>query len=115
MLGAELSPHLGYPPGERQPADQPGHRNGTRPGPVLPDAGALSLAIPRDRAGTVAPQLVPKGTRRLPGFDARVLSLYPRGLSVREIQRHLAELYQITMAPDVAGTVTDAVLEKATA
>jgi putative transposase len=69
---------------------------------------------PRDRAGTFAPQLVPKHARRLPGFDQQVLSLYARGLTVREIQGHLEELYQIEIAPSVISTVTDAVLEEVT-
>jgi transposase-like protein len=115
MLGAELSHHLGYAPGEAKPADQANHRNGTTPKTVLTDDGTLPLDVPRDRAGTFEPQLVPKGVRRLPGFDAKVLSLYARGLTVREIQGHLEELYQIAIAPDVISTVTDAVLEEVTA
>ncbi len=115
MLGAELTQHLGYAPGQEKPVGQPNHRNGTTPKTVLTDDGMLPLEIPRDRAGTFAPQLVPKGIRRLPGFDAKVLSLYARGLTVREIQGHLEELYQIAIAPDVISTVTDAVLEEVTA
>lgn len=69
MLGAELTHHLGYAPGEEKPAEQANHRNGTTPKTVLTDDGALPLDVPRDRAGTFAPQLVPKGVRRLPGFD----------------------------------------------
>ena len=114
MLGAELTEHLGYGPGEAKPTDQPNHRNGTTPKTVLLDDGALPLDIPRDRAGTFTPQLVPKGVRRLPGFDAKVLSLYARGLTVREIRGHLEELYQVQVAPDVISTVTDAVLEEVT-
>jgi len=71
-LGAELTHHLGYAPGAERPEAQPNHRNGSTPKTVLTDAGALPLAIPRDRAGTFAPQLVPKHARRLPGFDAKV-------------------------------------------
>jgi transposase-like protein len=115
MLGAELSHHLGYAPGDEKPAGQPNHCNGTTPKTVLTDDGKLPLDVPRDRAGTFEPQLVPKGVRRLPGFDAKVLSLYARGLPVREIQGHLEELYQITIAPDVISTVTDAVIEEVTA
>ena len=115
MLGAELTHHLGYAPGEEKPAGQANHRNGSTPKTVLTDDGALPLDVPRDRAGTFAPQLVPKGVRRLPGFDAKVLSLYARGMTVREIQGHLEELYQIAIAPDVISTVTDAVLEEVTA
>jgi transposase-like protein len=115
MLGAELTHHLGYAPGEAKPPGLANHRNGSTPKTVLTDDGSLPLDIPRDRAGTFAPQLVPKGVRRLPGFDAKVLSLYARGMTVREIQGHLEELYQIEIAPDVISTVTDAVLEEVTA
>ena len=115
MLGAELSQHLGYAPGEDKPAGQANHRNGTSPKTVLTDDGALPLDVPRDRAGSFAPQLVPKNVRRLPGFDAKVLSLYARGLTVRDIQGHLEELYQIAIAPDVISTVTDAVVDEVTA
>lgn len=115
MLGAELTQHLGYAPGEDKPPGQANHRNGSTPKTVLTDDGALPLEIPRDRAGTFAPQLVPKGVRRLPGFDAKVISLYARGLTVREIQGHLEELYQIAIAPDVISTVTDAVVAEVTA
>lgn len=114
-LGAELSHHLGYAPGEDKPDGQANHRNGSTPKTVLTDDGAVPLDIPRDRAGTFEPQLVPKGVRRLPGFDAKVLSLYARGMTVREIQGHLEELYQIAIAPDVISTVTDAVMAEVTA
>ncbi len=113
-LGAELTAHLGYAPGDAKPAGQPNHRNGTTPKTVITDDGALALQIPRDRAGTFTPQLVPPHVRRLPGFDAKVLSLYARGMTVREIRGHLEELYQVHVAPDVISTVTDAVLEEVT-
>jgi transposase-like protein len=115
ILGAELTHHLGYAPGESKPATQPNHRNGTTPKTVVTEDGALPLAIPRDRAGTFAPQLVPKGVRRLPRFDQNVLSLYARGMSVREIREHLEELYQVEVAPDLISTVTGEVLEEITA
>ena len=114
ILGAELTHHLGYGPGEARPAAQPNHRNGTTPKTVLAGDDAVTLDVPRDRAGTFAPQLVPEHVRRLPGFDQKVLSLYARGLTVREIQGHLEELYQIEVAPSVISTVTDAVLEEVT-
>ena len=114
VLQGELTAHLGYPPGgERAPDGNA--RNGTTPKTVLTDEGALPLAIPRDRAGTFAPQLVPKGVRRLPGFDAKVLSLYARGLTVRELQAHLEECYQVEVSPAVITAVTDEVLAEATA
>ena len=115
MLGGELTHHLGYAPGETKPPAQANHRNGTTPKTVLTEDGAIPLAIPRDRAGTFEPQLVPKHVRRLPRFDQNVLSLYARGMTVREIQAHLEELYQVAVAPDVISTVTDAVLDEVTA
>jgi transposase-like protein len=114
-LGAELTHHLGYAPGEPKPPTQPNHRHGTTPKTVLTDDDQIPLDIPRDRAGSFTPQLVPKGLRRLPGFDEKVLSLYARGLTVREIRGHLEELYQVTVAPDLISTVTDEVLEEVTA
>jgi transposase-like protein len=114
ILSAELTHHLGYAPGQEKPATQPNHRNGATPKTVVTDDDTVTLAIPRDRAGTFEPQLVPKHVRRLPGFDAKVLSLYARGMTVREIQGHLEELYQIEVAPSVISTVTDAVVEEVT-
>lgn len=109
VLRAELTQHLGYPEGER-PAGMANARNGSTPKTVLTDEGALPLAIPRDRASTFAPQLVPKGVRRLPGFDQKVLSLYARGLTTRELQAHLEECYQVPVSPDLITAVTDEVL-----
>jgi putative transposase len=114
VLQAELTEHLGYAPGTGRGADG-NARNGTTPKTVLTDEGALALAIPRDRAGTFTPQLVPKGVRRLPGFDQKVLSLYARGLTVRELQAHLEECYQMPVSADVITAVTDAVWEEAQA
>jgi transposase-like protein len=115
MLAGELTHHLGYAPGAEKPADQTNHRNGSTPKTVITESGELPLEIPRDRAGSFAPQLVPKGVRRLPKFDTTVLSLYARGLTVREIQGYLEELYEIPIAPDVISTVTDEVIAEATA
>jgi putative transposase len=115
VLSGELTHHLGYERGEEKPVGQRNHRNGTTPKTVLTEEGAIPLAIPRDRAGTFEPQLIPKNARRLPRFDQNVLSLYARGMTVREIQGHLEELYQVDIAPDVISTVTDAVLEEVTA
>lgn len=115
MLAGELTHHLGYAPGADKPADQTNHRNGSTPKTVITESGELPLEIPRDRAGSFTPQLVPKGVRRLPKFDATVLSLYARGLTVREIQGYLEELYEIPIAPDVISTVTDEVMAEATA
>ena len=101
MLGAELSHHLGYPPGGTKPDDTTNHRNGTSEKRVLTDDGPMAVEIPRDREGTFEPQLIPKHARRLAGFDEKVLALYARGLTVREIQKFLAEIYSIEVSPDL--------------
>jgi len=115
-LGAELTDHLGYEKGVAPPARARGNsRNGHSAKTVLTEDGAIDLAIPRDRAGTFEPALVPRGVTRLDGFDARIVSLYARGLSVREIQAHLKELYATDVSPDLISRVTNAVLEDITA
>ena len=115
MLGGELSHHLGYPPGTEKPDDASNHRNGTSSKTVVTDNGPVAIAVPRDRAGTFEPVLVPKHARRLPGFDDKVLALYARGLPTREIQKFVAEIYGIEVSPTLISEVTDAVLEEVTA
>jgi transposase-like protein len=114
VLAGELTHHLGYARGAAKPGDQANHRNGSTPKTVLTEDGPIPLAIPRDRAGSFEPQLVPKNVRRLPRFDQNVLSLYARGMTVRDIQAHLEELYQVDVSPDVISTVTDEVLTEVT-
>lgn len=115
MLGGELTHHLGYPPGADKPPDTSNQRNGTSGKTVLTDEGPLTLDIPRDREGTFAPQLIGKHERRFAGFDDRILALYARGLTVREIQAFLAEMYTVEVSPDFISTVTDAVHTEVTA
>jgi transposase-like protein len=115
VLRAELTQHLGYPEGAERPAGETNARNGTTPKTVLTDEGALPLDIPRDRASTFTPRLVPKGVRRLPGFDQKLLSLYARGLTVRDLQAHLEECYQVPVSADVITAVTDEVLQEVAA
>lgn len=115
MLGGELSYHLGYPPGGTKPEDTTNHRNGTSEKRVLTDDGPMAVEIPRDREGTFEPQLIPKHARRLAGFDEKVLALYARGLTVREIQKCVAEIYSIDVSPDLISEVTDAVVVEVTA
>ena len=114
-LGAELSHHLGYAAGEAKPEEASNHRNGTSGKTVLTDDGPLSLAVPRDRAGTFEPQLIPKHERRFTGFDDKVVALYARGLTVREIQAFLKDMYAIDVSPDLISTVTEAVVAEVTA
>jgi putative transposase len=113
-LGAELTHHLGYPPGAKSEA-VPNHRNGTTSKTVLMDDGRVDLDVPRDRAGTFEPVLIPKHERRFTGFDDKILALYARGLTVREIQGFLREMYAVDVSPDLISTVTDAIVEEVTA
>src|ERR1700761_8057047 len=111
-LGAELSEHLGYEKGDPAGRSSGNSRNGYSSKTVIGDDGAIEIAVPRDRNGSFEPQIVAKGQTRLDGFDDRVISLYARGLSVREIQAHLQELYRVEISPDLISRVTDAVLEE---
>lgn len=111
-LQGEMTHHLGY-----QKHDPSGHntgnsRNGTSPKTVKGKRGQVQIEVPRDRNSAFEPQLIPKGQSRIDGFDERVLSLYARGLSVREIQAHLEEIYGTSVSPDLISTVTDAVLDE---
>jgi putative transposase len=115
MLGGELTHHLGYPPGGEKPPDTTNQRNGTSGKTVLTDDGPLTLDIPRDREGTFEPQLIGKHERRFTGFDDKILALYARGLTVREIQAFLVEMYAVEVSPDFISTVTDAVHGEVTA
>ncbi len=115
ILGAELSHHLGYPPGADKPAEMGNHRNGATGKTVLTDAGPLRIDIPRDRQGRFEPLLIPKHERRFTGFDDKIVALYARGMTVREIQGFLAEQYGTEVSPDFISSVTDAVMAEVTA
>lgn len=114
-LGGELTHHLGYTVGGAKPADTTNHRNGTSEKTVLTDDGPLPLAVPRDRDGTFEPRLIGKHERRFTGFDDKVIALYARGLTVREIQAFLSEMYGVDVSPDLISRVTDAVIAEVTA
>src|SRR5512134_97891 len=115
MLNAELDEHLAAESAEADSAAGAGnHRNGYSKKTVLTDTGKLDLDIPRDRRGSFEPQLIAKYQRRFPGFDEKIVSMYARGMSVREIQGHLRELYGIEASPQLISTVTDAVLDEVT-
>jgi putative transposase len=112
ILNAELDQHLSA---ERAGAEGGGprnHRNGHSRKTVLTGTGKLELQVPRDRQSSFEPQLIAKYRRRFPDFDEKIISLYARGLTVREIQGHLRELYGVEVSPDLVSTVTDAVLEQ---
>lgn len=109
-MGAELQHHLGYPEGAERPAGQTNHRNGHSGKTVLTEDGPLRLAIPRDRDGAFEPILIPKHARRFTGFDDKIVAMYARGMTVREMQAFLAEQYGTTVSPAFISDVTDAVL-----
>src|SRR5579875_618128 len=111
-LGAELTEHLGYEKGDPAGRGTGNNRNGVSTKTVLTNDGEVEISVPRDRAGTFEPQLIPKGQTRFDGFDNKILSLYARGMTVREIQGHLTELYGIDVSPDLISRVTDAVLDE---
>src|SRR5436190_1866054 len=114
-LGAELTHHLGYAPGTGKPDDRTNHRNGTSGKTVLTDDGPLAIAVPRDREGSFEPQLIGKHERRFTGCDDKIIALYARGMTVREIQAFLAEMYAVDVSPDLISSVTDAVVAEVTA
>lgn len=109
MLNAEMDHHLA---GE---AAQGNSRNGYSRKTVTTDTGTIELALPRDRQATFDPQLIAKYQRRFPGFDDKIVSMYARGMSTREIAGHLRDLYGIDVSPDLVSAVTDAVLEEVAA
>ena len=110
-LEAELSGHLGYEPHSIKGRGSGNNRNGKGRKTVQGDTGALEIEVPRDRNGTFEPQLVKKRQRRLEGFDDKVLALYARGLSTRDIQGQLEELYGAEVSPTLISNVTNAVME----
>ncbi len=111
-LGAELTHHLGYEKGDPAGRGTGNNRNGTSAKTVLTEDGSVEIDVPRDRNGSFEPQIVPKGETRLDGFDDKIISLYARGMTVREIQGHLRELYAVDVSPDLISRVTDAVLDE---
>lgn len=115
VLGAELSHHLGYAPGANKPEAVSNHRNGSSDKTVLTGAGPLRIEVPRDRDGSFEPLLIPKHERRFTGFDDKIVAMYARGMTVREIQAFLAEQYGTEVSPDFISSVTDEVMAEVTA
>ena len=106
MLNAEMDVHLDSPAEQ----DAGNHRNGSSQKTVLSGDGALDLSIPRDRRGRFDPALIAKYQRRFPGFDDKIIALYARGMSTRDILGRVGELYGITISPDLVSAVTDSVI-----
>lgn len=114
-MNAEMTGHLGYGPGEKKPEDQSNHRNGTSGKTVITDDGPIRIEVPRDREGSYEPQLIGKHERRFTGFDQKIVSMYARGMTVREIQAYLLEMYGTEVSPDFISTVTDEVMAEVVA
>lgn len=113
-LEAELSDHLGYDRYAPAGRGSGNSRNGTSPKTVRTEIGEVTVQVPRDRAGTFEPQIVPKHQRRLDGFDQNVLSLYAKGMTTGDIATHLAEMYGQEISRDLVSTVTDRIVEEMT-
>jgi len=111
-MEAELTHHLGYEHGEEPSAGQGNRRNGLRSKTLRSDTGPIEVQVPRDRDGSFEPQIVPKHQRSFNGFDDKILSMYARGMSVRDIQAHLEEIYGVEVSPDLISRVTDAVIDE---
>jgi putative transposase len=105
-LAEEMTGHLGYEKHDPAGRGSGNSRNGTTPKTVLTDAGAVDLAVPRDRNGSFEPRIVRKGQTRLEGFNERVTALYARGMTVRDIRAHLREMYDVDVSPDLISRVT---------
>lgn len=113
MLEAEMSHHLGY---EKHGVSKENgnYRNGTTTKKLITDNDSFVVDIPRDRSGNFDPKLVGKYQRRLPGFDEKIVSMYARGMTTRDIQQHIEEIYQTSVSPDLISTITDEVIQEVT-
>ena len=111
-LQGEMTHHLGYAKHEPSGRNTGNSRNGSYDKTVIGEHGEMAVKIPRDREGTFEPQILPKGVSRFSGFDDKIISLYARGLTTRDIQSHLQEMYGVEVSPTLISTVTDAVEEE---
>lgn len=111
-MQAELTHHLGYSKHDPDGYNSGNSRNGTGKKKLKGDFGELPIEVPRDRQASFEPQIVPKGQTRFDGFDDKIISLYARGLSTREIQAHLEEIYKVEVSPALISKVTDAVSDE---
>ena len=110
-LAAELTEHLGYDKGEPTTQARGNARNGTTSKMVDSEVGPFEIEVPRDRTGTFTPRLVRKGQRRLDGLDAMIISLYAGGMTVRDIQHHLASTLSVELSSGTISRITDAVAD----
>lgn len=114
-MSAEMTEHLGYKHGNAKPAGQANQRNGTSGKTVITDDGPVDIEVPRDRDGSFEPLIIPKHERRFTGFDQKIIAMYARGMTVREIQGYLLEMYGTEVSPDFISKVTDEVMAEVTA
>ena len=114
-MSAEMNDHLGYRQGESKPEGQSNQRNGTSGKTVITDDGPVRIEVPRDRDGSFEPQIVGKHERRFTGFDQKIIAMYARGMTIREIQGYLAEMYGTEVSPEFISKVTDEVTAEITA
>ena len=112
VMEAEMTGHLGYKKHERAGDNSGNSRNGVTIKTLKGDFGEMALATPRDRNATFEPKIVSKGQRRWTGFDDKIISMYSRGMSTREIQGHLEEIYKVEVSPALISSVTEAVMEE---
>jgi putative transposase len=111
-MNAEMSHHLGYESGDAAPAGQTDRRNGTSTKMVRTGSGEVEIEVPRDRDGTFEPAIVGKHERHFNGFDDKILSMYSRGMSTRDIRAHLQEIYRVDVSAELISHVTDAVVDE---
>jgi Transposase, Mutator family len=111
-LGGELTHHLGYEKHAPEGRGAGNSRNGTTPKTLRGKRGQVQIDVPRDRNSEFEPQLVKKGQTRFDGLDEKIISLYARGMTQREIQGHLEEIYGVEISPSLISTVTDAVMDE---
>jgi transposase-like protein len=111
-LGEELTEHLGYDKHDPAGRGSGNSRNGTTPKRLLTEVGGIDLDVPRDRGGSFEPKIVRKGQTRLDGFNERIIALYARGMTTRDIRAHLREIYDVDVSPDLISRVTDAVVQE---
>ena len=114
-MEVELTDHLGYEPHQEPPGGAGNTRNGTSPKTLVTEHGQVPIEAPRDRDGSFEPKIVRKRQRRFQGFDDKILALYSRGLSTRDIEAHLEEIYGVKVGRELISKVTDAVMDDARA